>query len=98
MVAVAVAVAACRGPDPSGSVVAVAPSPVPGHERVEVALVNRGRHGEVTVVVRLADDRGGARSEQRTVDMGGDERLSLAVDIAAPPGTYTATVDVQYPD
>jgi hypothetical protein len=91
-------VAACAGPVPSAKIIAVAPSPEPGHERVTVAVRNDGGHGEVTLELTLRGHGGIVVRDMRHVDMDSHQRLSLAIDIAAPADTYTASVDVRYPD
>jgi len=89
---------ACTGPQPRAEVVMVASSPVPGHERVTLTVRNDGRHGEVTLEIKLRGTNGIVMRDTRNIEMHGDEQLSLAVDIAAPAGTYTATALAKYPD
>jgi hypothetical protein len=98
LIMLAAALAACPGPQPSAWVVAVGPSPEPGRERVLLAVRNDGRHGEVSLEVTLRGARGNIVRETRHVEMQGDERLSLTVDVEVPPDDYTATVSTKYPD
>jgi hypothetical protein len=96
-VIIAAALAACAGPKPQASVLAVEPSPVAGHERVTLAIDNRSG-GEGEVDVRIVMHGPATIVESRTVDLRGHDHVELAVDIAAPPGTYRATVDARFPD
>lgn len=90
------ALAACAGPRPEARVLSVEPSPVPGHERVTLAVDNSSGGGEIDVRVVL---RGAATLvESRTVELKAHEHLQLVVDIAAPPGHYDATVTADFPD
>lgn len=89
--------AACAGPAPFASVVAVMPSPVPGRERVLAVVHNAGGKGEITLEVTLRA-RGRSIRETKTLDMEAHERLSLTIDVPAPPGDYTATAAAKYPD
>lgn len=90
------ALVACAGPVPSVDHIAVIASPLPGHVRVTGELVNRGGHGDVELVITL---RGPStiRADQM-IDVKDGEHLSLAIDVAAPAGAYTATVDAEYPN
>ena len=97
MIAVAL-VAACAGPEPSARIVTVAPSPEPGHERVAIAVHNAGGEGEITLEVTLRAPGGRSIRKTETVDLEAHERLSLTVDVPAPPDDYTATVSAKYPD
>lgn len=90
--------AACAGPEPSAKIVAVERSPEPGHERVTVDVRNDGGHGEVTLELTLHGHGGVVVRDTRHVDMESHERLSVAIDVPAPPDTYTASIDVRYPD
>lgn len=91
--------AACSGPRPQAEVLAISPSPQPGHERVTVGVRNEGPgHGEVEIEIILTSPRGIRFRETHTVELEQEERIQLAVDIAAPPDTYVATVEAKYPD
>lgn len=92
----ALALAACAGPAPVVDHVAVAPSPVPGHMRVTGTLMNRGGGGTVELVITL---HGAATvRENETLAIDAHQRVELAIDVAAPPGSYTADVLAQYPN
>jgi hypothetical protein len=87
--------AACAGPSVTVDGVAVASSPVPGHVRVTATLHNASGHGNVELHVTL---RGPERIDwdgQAEVD--GTESRVLVIDIAAPPGAYTARITTKYP-
>ena len=92
----ALALAACAGPSPVVDNVAVAPSPVPGHMRVTGTLTNRGGGGTVELVVTLHGAATVRADETLAIDA--HQRVDLAIDVAAPAGTYTADVQAQYPN
>jgi hypothetical protein len=96
----AAALVACAGPDPAIERVDVLAPRLPGHVRVELAVVNRsGGHGQVQIEIRLRDAR--SRRELaavRMVEIDGHERLVLIVEIPAPDGDYTAEARALYPD
>jgi hypothetical protein len=80
-------------------VLSVAPSPQPGHTRVSLDVRNDGRgHGEVELEIILTSPRGNRFRETQTVELNAEERIELAVDMAALPDTYVATVHAKYPD
>jgi len=88
-------VAACAGPSTSVDGVSVTSSPVPGHVRVTATLHNESGHGSVELHVTL---RGPERIDwQGNADVDGAESRVLVIDIAAPPGAYTAHVTTKYP-
>jgi hypothetical protein len=88
-------VVACAGPSPSVDGVATVPSPIPGHVRVTAMLHNTGGDGSVALHITL---RGPQRIDwDDTVEVVGHEPRALVVDVAAPPGTYTATFTASYP-
>jgi hypothetical protein len=96
ILALALALAACAGPSPVVDHVAVAPSPVPGHMRVTGTLTNHGGGGTVELVITL---HGAATvRDQETLALDDHQRVDLAIDVAAPPGNYTADVLAQYPN
>jgi hypothetical protein len=82
----AIAAAACAGPRLTASDVRVVPSPLPGHQRVQAMLVNRGGKGEAKVVVRLRDAAGRTVSANHTVEFERKETVELVLDVPAPPG------------
>jgi hypothetical protein len=92
----ALALVGCAGPSPNVEGVAVTPSPLPGHMRVTGTLINHGGGGTVELVVTL---RGAAtiRTDQ-TLEVDAHQRVELAIDVAAPAGSYTADVEAQYPN
>jgi hypothetical protein len=95
---VTLVLAACAGPRPEARVLSVAPSPQPGDQRVTVDLTNHsGGDGEVELRVVL---RGGGTevTADKTVEMDGHQHLVVAVDVPAPPGTYTASATAEFPD
>jgi hypothetical protein len=67
--------------------------------RVEATIRNAGPgHGEARVTFRLVEAASGEayqRDEQVQLEPG--ETASVVVEIAAPPGSYAAKVDAQYP-
>jgi len=87
--------AACAGPSVSVDGVAVASSPVPGHVRVTATLHNDSGHGNVELHVTL---RGPERIDwDGEAEIEGTESQVLVIDIAAPPGAYTAHITTKYP-
>jgi hypothetical protein len=87
--------AACAGPSVTVDGVAVTSSPVPGHVRVTATLHNESGHGNVELHVTL---RGPQRIEWHgDADVDGDESRVLVIDVAAPPGAYTAHITAKYP-
>ncbi|MEO8552847.1 MAG: hypothetical protein ABI678_22870 [Kofleriaceae bacterium] len=88
--------AACAGPSPVVDHVAVAPSPVPGHVRVTGTLLNRAGAGSVELHVEL---RGKTLIRaDKMIDVHEHEQVELAIDVAAQPGDYTATIEPEYPN
>lgn len=94
---IALAALACAGPRVTASDVRVLPSPLPGHQRVQATLVNRGGKGEAKVVVRLRDAAGRTVSANHTVEFERKERVEMVLDVPAPPGTYTAELELTFP-
>jgi hypothetical protein len=95
---IVVALAECIGPKPEARVTSVAPAPQPGHERVTIDLANpTSGHGQVQLdIVLHATDR--SIPATKMVDLSPHEHVQVFVDVAAPPGDYTASVDADYPD
>lgn len=90
-------VAACAGPSASVDHVAVASSPVAGHVRVTALLHNTGGHGNVALHVTLRG-RGSERIDwDGDSDVEGAGTRTLVIDVAAPPGEYTAQIATKYP-
>ena len=90
-----VLLAACAGPSPSVDGVAVTSSPLPGHVRVTATLHNDSGHGNVELHVTL---RGPERIDWNgDAEVDGAESRVLVIDIAAPPGAYTARITTKYP-
>jgi|RhiMethySRZTD1v2_1073278.scaffolds.fasta_scaffold400892_2 hypothetical protein len=101
LVAVAVLwVANCSGPTPQvRDVQLLAPTTDGAPYRVQATVANTGRgQGEVTVIVRLRDQQTGRTIEtDRQVELEEHETTLVIADMPAPPGTYTPTVEVEYP-
>lgn len=93
-------VPACAGPDPGVEHVAVMRSPKPGDTRVTVELVNRSSgHGQIQVEIELRDaSTGNVILTERVLELGDHQRVQLVADVETPPGSYWASVRVQYPD
>lgn len=88
--------AACAGPSARIDGARVEPSPVPGHVRVVGRLINDGGHG--TVELDLALHGPAQLVHDETLDIPGHEAIDLAIDIPAPPGSYTVEAEAKYPN
>jgi hypothetical protein len=87
--------ASCAGPSVTVDGVAVTSSPVPGHVRVTGTLHNESGHGNVALHVTL---RGAERVEwDGEAEIEGAGSQLLVIDVAAPPGAYTARITTKYP-
>lgn len=96
--AVSLAAAACAGPRVEASDVRVTASPLPGHQRVQATLTNRGGKGEAKVVIRLRNTTTGQiLSANHTVELDRNDRVEMVVDVPAPARSYTAELDVTFP-
>jgi hypothetical protein len=86
----------CAGPQPSIDRVEVGASPLAGHVRVTGRLLNRAGHGTVEVHITLH----GAVTlrADHTIDVEDHQTVELAIDVAAPPGAYTADATAEYPN
>ncbi|HEY0252042.1 MAG TPA: hypothetical protein VGC41_10970 [Kofleriaceae bacterium] len=88
--------AACAGPQPTIENARATPSALPGHVRVTGQLVNHAGHGTVELDIVL---RGNSTiRHDETIDIGGHETTDLAIDIAAPAGDYTVSIEPKYPN
>ena len=97
-VALSAAFCACSGPRATATETRVHPSARPGFYRVETRLVSSGGRGQVEVTVRLKNKQTGrVVTQAQPVDVEPRDHTDLAIEIAAPPGDYTADVSVQYP-
>jgi hypothetical protein len=92
--------AACAGPDPVVEHVAVMPSPLAGHTRIAVDLVNRSAgHGQIQVRMELRDTATGELIvAERMLELSDHQRTQLVTDIETPAGQFSASVRAQYPD
>ena len=89
--------AACAGPSVTVDGVAVSSSPVPGHVRVTATLHNDSGHGNVELHVTLRG-RGNDRIDwDGEAEVEGAGSQLLVIDVAAPPGAYTARITTKYP-
>jgi hypothetical protein len=65
---------------------------------VELTLQNHGGEGEAKVVVRLKSDTDGrVYSADETVELRAGQGLQVVIDVAAPMGPYSPSVDVESP-
>ncbi|HLF71208.1 MAG TPA: hypothetical protein VI759_03555 [Dehalococcoidia bacterium] len=90
---------ACTGPRVRVESVTLEAPSAPDHPyRVNVILHNEARHeGEVIVSVRLKGKDGGVYPGRENVEVHGEERLTVAVEVFAPRGDYEASAEVTYP-
>jgi hypothetical protein len=51
----------------------------------------------LTVVFRLTSDDGTVFSEDESVQIRGNDRITVVAEIAAPPGSYKVDAKVLYP-
>jgi hypothetical protein len=89
----------CEGPRPIVSDVTVTPSPQAGKYRVQAVVRNEVRgEGQVSIDIRLREVGSGRTiQQQQQLELRGREQLTLVVDIEAPPSTYRAEVNAQFP-
>jgi hypothetical protein len=98
LVALGAAALSCAGPRVSTSDLAVHASPLPGHQRVELTLSNRGGEGEARVTVRLRRSHDGALwTASKEVELEAGARTQVVLDVPAPAGDYLPSVEVAAP-
>ncbi len=92
----ALILAACVGPKPEVRSAAVAP-PREGKATVTVVVLNRGGGDgqvELKVTLRAAGGKIVAR-EEKTVELGERETITIVLEVAVPDDTGPLTVDVE---
>ncbi|HEY1954014.1 MAG TPA: hypothetical protein VGH28_00330 [Polyangiaceae bacterium] len=57
-----------------------------------------GGEGQVELDVTLTSEDGTRFRDAQTVELHAHDRIRVAVDVAAPPGTYVGAVAAKYPD
>jgi len=90
----------CTGPRPDTSPARIlAPSKSGEPYQVSLVVTNHGSgEGQVEVDVRLHEQKQGAiYFADKKLNLRGHESVHLRVDVDAPPGDYTAEVEIHYP-